>query len=591
MRKKLLSSLLATALLLTETTYANVLGDFQTFVPNTDGLFFITVDSGQTLKKHTIVGNAYLSYAKDYLLVYDNLTNQKRVNYKDSVLSLDGTVGYSLTDNLQLFMGLTHLVDYKADDSQATQYTLTKGTHSFRPGVKWKFNSEKDSHMALLFSVDALNVKNDPYTGENPPAIYNIGYAWSTRFNGAGTHGFNLGYRHRNPGDITVDSTFYPLKSQLTFSYGYSYPWSPKTRLVFETIGCYPFDKGGNKKAQDISCLELLGAARYRLNNTWAFVGGATVEPGLQTMAPAYRVFAGMNVYLYPNWSKSTESKVAGVEPLSVPERVEISPKEVYQIPIYGGKPNYNCSLVEGTSLSQLSGCIYTAPPYADTARVEVTDQSGQSRTIEIVTLDDAPETKATDMALKPETARMYTGTQEVFNAEGGYPPYTYKVVTGGGRIDIATGHYTAPLKPAFVTIQATDTQGNSRTSTIEVVEPPKANKVVTLKGVNFIFNTTTLVKPSKAKLEKAIKVLSGMNIKEIIVAGHTDNIGSAEYNRDLSERRAAAIAKILVQRLGLSSSQVKSVGYGLERPLVPNVDDNSRLENRRVELLIYTNK
>lgn len=584
--RKLFSFIIGLSLFSTH-AFANVLGDFQTFVPNTDGLFFITVDSAQTLKKNTIVGNAYLSYAKDYLLVNDNINNQNRINYKDEVTSLDGTVGYSFTDNLQAFVGLTQLLDYSSDDSQSTNYTLSKGVHSFRPGLKWKFSSEKDSHFAAIASVDLLNVENDPYTGENPPSIYNLGFAWSGNLGGRATHGFNVGYRHREPGSITADSTFYPLKSQATFSYGYSYPWSPKTRLIFETIGCVPVDKGDNKNTEDISCLEFLGAARHRFNNTWALVAGATIEPGIQTMAPAWRVFAGVNVYLYPT-TQVKESKASStyLTALQVPERVQLTPGQIYLIPISGGTPPYSCEIIEGVSLSALQDCTFTAPNYSDITRVEVTDDSGQVRLIELITSEGDTDS----LTIEPARSRIYTGTQQEFVASGGEYPYRYKVLSGGGQMmSSSSGIYRAPLKPGFATIEATDKKGQKVTADVEIVIPPKATKTITLENVNFIFNTTTLVPESEAKLENAIQTLLQLKIREIIVGGHTDNIGSAEYNIDLSERRAMAIADILIDRLGLDPSRVKYVGYGFEKPLVPNKDDASRLKNRRVELSIYT--
>ena len=583
--RKLLSIVISATLISTQIS-ANVLGDFQTFVPNTDGLFFITVDSAQTLKKNTINGNAYLSYAKDYLLVYDNITNQKRINYKDEVTSLDGTIGYSFTDNLQAFVGVTQLLDYSADDSQSTNYTLSKGVHSFRPGVKWKFASEKESSFAVVTSVDLLNVENDPYTGEDPPSIYNLGFAWSGNIGGRSTHGFNLGFRHREPGSITVDSTFHPLKSQATFSYGYSYPSSPKTRWIFETIGCAPIDKGENKSAKDLSCLEFLGAARHRFNNTWALVAGATVEPAIQTMAPSYRAFAGVNVYLYPSSSaKNSKSKSAQLSMLQVPERVQLTPGQIYLIPISGGMPAYSCSVIEGVSLSSLQDCTYTAPNFSDITRVEVTDESNQSRIIELIT----SEGEAEGLIIEPSRARIYTGTQQEFVASGGEYPYKYKIISGGGQMMSASGMYRAPLKPGWATIEASDKLNQKVTAEVEIVTPPLANKTITLKNVNFIFNTTTLVPESKVKLENAIQVLSELKIREIIVGGHTDNIGSPEYNIDLSERRAMAIADILIDRLDLDAAKVKYVGYGFEKPVVPNKDEASRLMNRRVELSIYT--
>ncbi len=573
---------------------AGVLGDFQTFTPNTDGLYFVTVNSGSMLKEKTMVANLYLSYAKDYLLAYDSLATMKRVNYKDELISIDGTFGYSFTDSLQMFMGMTGLLYQKPDSSENTQTYLTRGVHSFRPGLKWQFSSRKDSQWALMGSVDILNVKNDPYTGEEPGPIPNVDLIWSGVGSGKGTHGFNFGYRTRSPGRTPADATFYPLKDQLTASYGYSYPWTAKTRLVFETIGCYPLDKGENAKAVDVSCLEVLGAARYRYSKNWAMVGGATVEPGIQTMAPAWRVFAGVNLYISPSADEESKPVLRNASPLVVPAYVEVNVNDFYTLPISGGEAPYKCEIVEGGNGIDLRDCAFTAPSYADTMRVRVTDRSGQEKysEITIVPTGAAAQAPKADMSVNPPTVELLTGQTQTFEASGGLDPYRFSVVAGGGTIDPVTGYYRAPSTgPGPTRIQAEDAQGRKAYADITVRAPAKANKTFTLKQVNFIFNTTTLVPSSNKRLDEAARRLTKLNIREIIVEGHTDNIGGAEYNRDLSERRARRVAEILRQRLGLEESQVRAVGYGFDHPLVPNKDEKSRLENRRVELLIYTKK
>lgn len=66
-------------------------------------------------------------------------------------------------------------------------------------------------------------------------------------------------------------------------------------------------------------------------------------------------------------------------------------------------------------------------------------------------------------------------------------------------------------------------------------------------------------------------------------IEGHTDNIASAKYNLGLSQRRAEAVKKALIKE-GIDSSRLKSVGYGLTRPVASNDTDEGRYQNRRVE-------
>ncbi|MFP5518734.1 MAG: OmpA family protein [Bdellovibrionia bacterium] len=502
---------------------AGVLGDFQTFTPNTDGLYFVSVDSAMTLKKGVFVANGYLSFARNHTLAYDNLVDLNRVNHKDSLTEFDFTFGYSFTDTLQLFLGVTNLLEQTPDSGQDSQVFITEGTHSFRPGLKWQFSSSPRSRWALMTSVDILNVKDDPYTGVDPDPIPNIQLAWSGAIGDSHTHGFNLGYRMRQPKDQLVPGAlFYPLKDQLTFSYGYSHFISKPTRFIFETIGCYPLDKGKNKTVEDVSCLEFLGALRYRYSNSLAFVGGATVEaPGLQTLSPDWRVFVGANYYLPTRSSTASSAKVPAP----------------------------------------------TETPSASPATKRFTTK---------------------DLQFVPDQVDVIADQKVQLNVEGGEPPYVFDVVEGGGRVDESGGEYRAPSEAGFVRVRVTDRNLDEAFIVVRVTELEAADQKLSLSNVEFEFNSTELTNPSLPKLDAAIRELKKMRIRLLVVEGHTDDIGSAIYNEDLSERRAQAIANIIQRELGFRDDMIKAIGHGENKPLVPNRDDASRSKNRRVEFLIF---
>lgn len=67
------------------------------------------------------------------------------------------------------------------------------------------------------------------------------------------------------------------------------------------------------------------------------------------------------------------------------------------------------------------------------------------------------------------------------------------------------------------------------------------------------------------------------------VVEGHTDSAGTDEYNQSLSERRAAAVRQVLIERFGVSAARVTSVGYGESRPVTSNNTADGRAQNRRV--------
>lgn len=69
-------------------------------------------------------------------------------------------------------------------------------------------------------------------------------------------------------------------------------------------------------------------------------------------------------------------------------------------------------------------------------------------------------------------------------------------------------------------------------------------------------------------------------------VIGHTDNTGDAGYNRDLSQRRAASVASVLI-REGVESGRVVPSGMGEDMPVASNLTPEGRAQNRRVEIII----
>jgi outer membrane protein OmpA-like peptidoglycan-associated protein len=122
------------------------------------------------------------------------------------------------------------------------------------------------------------------------------------------------------------------------------------------------------------------------------------------------------------------------------------------------------------------------------------------------------------------------------------------------------------------------------RTAELKAGGPPPKECTIEVYGVNFDFNKSTLRPDSAPVLQAVLRLFATAPAFRAEVGGHTDNIGTADYNMKLSAERAAAVKTWLVAH-SIAADRVTSRGYGDTRPLVPNDTDANRFKNRRVEL------
>ncbi|GAA6180825.1 OmpA family protein [Shimia sp. NS0008-38b] len=89
--------------------------------------------------------------------------------------------------------------------------------------------------------------------------------------------------------------------------------------------------------------------------------------------------------------------------------------------------------------------------------------------------------------------------------------------------------------------------------------------------------------------LAKVASSLEAYTDTTVQVLGHTDNTGAASYNQTLSERRANAVADVLMNN-GVSFGRIDAIGRGEDQPIASNLDEAGRRQNRRVEIVILPN-
>jgi outer membrane protein OmpA-like peptidoglycan-associated protein len=110
--------------------------------------------------------------------------------------------------------------------------------------------------------------------------------------------------------------------------------------------------------------------------------------------------------------------------------------------------------------------------------------------------------------------------------------------------------------------------------------------KTVVLKGVTFEFNKATLKDESEPILTRAYNAMVANPDVRVEISGHTDNIGSEQYNQTLSLERAQAVRTWLIQK-GIASNRMQTVGKGENEPVATNDTDAGRAENRRIEFFV----
>lgn len=109
---------------------------------------------------------------------------------------------------------------------------------------------------------------------------------------------------------------------------------------------------------------------------------------------------------------------------------------------------------------------------------------------------------------------------------------------------------------------------------------------VITMTDVLFEFDSDQLSDEYGPMLDKVVQYLGENSERNVLIEGHTDSVGTPAYNAGLSERRAEAVRRALVQR-GATPGAVQATGYGESRPVSSNNTADGRRLNRRVELIV----
>ena len=100
---------------------------------------------------------------------------------------------------------------------------------------------------------------------------------------------------------------------------------------------------------------------------------------------------------------------------------------------------------------------------------------------------------------------------------------------------------------------------------------------------IYFDFDSQSVRSSESGKIQQVAEFMTG-NSSQIIIAGFTDDRGTAEYNRGLGERRAESVRESLISA-GVDAGRIQTVSFGLEMPADPGHDESAWAKNRRAEI------
>jgi OOP family OmpA-OmpF porin len=137
-------------------------------------------------------------------------------------------------------------------------------------------------------------------------------------------------------------------------------------------------------------------------------------------------------------------------------------------------------------------------------------------------------------------------------------------------------------------------TQADNAVNRVDALQNTVANldnyRMVSETAVHFGFNKDTLTKDAKADLDKMAEAVPNTKGYILTVEGATDSVGSADYNYDLSQRRASAVIQYLASEHGIPAHKIYLIGLGKDKPVDTNKTREGRAANRRVDVHLMSN-
>ena len=155
-----------------------------------------------------------------------------------------------------------------------------------------------------------------------------------------------------------------------------------------------------------------------------------------------------------------------------------------------------------------------------------------------------------------------------------------------GAVIGGVAGAATGAIAGSFLDQQEADLRRDLQNDDIRITNTGDRLIVTMPQDILFAVDSAAVNSGLRRDLLTVAQSLQDYPQSRVQVEGHTDNTGSAEYNQSLSERRANAVADVLMEG-GVPFSRIETFGRGESEPVASNLTPEGRAQNRRVEIVI----
>ncbi|MGH7818420.1 MAG: OmpA family protein [Candidatus Binatia bacterium] len=562
-----------------------VFEDAQMFHPATDPSRFVSVYDTRNLDPGRYTLGLYLNYAADPIELRLEDSDEDAGEVVESVFGADLVAALGLTENLQLGLGIPYIHtdtnrvlratsriegggDFLGDITLEAKYTLLPRP----PGQGYGFS------ILPRFTLPTGDRTRFADTGRFGFGGLLLADARYNKIN----YGLNLGGMIRDePGQLGGGDDF---DDQLFVGTGVTIPTTRNLDIIGEITGRTAFHNSRTNPFE--------GLVSFRFH--WgglAFTIGGGAGITRSRGAPQWRVVASLTPYI-------PEREI----PLPVAELVTSSRKNwALAVDVDAdGRPNpgdtieYTVTLVN-TGTKPAEDVVFIDPLPDRTAFV------AGSLTLNGAPLSDAADDDAGDFdATNPGAITVRVGsipnTEEANTAA-----IAFRVQVDPDIVDLTVirneaiiYHKDQPAQPGTdpetgprigERIQVTETTvfPSIRERETVVVTP---EKLEITRNIHFEFDKATIRPESFPVLDDVAGVLKDNPQLNILVQGHTDSVGSVQYNQRLSQRRSDSVRDYLVKK-GIAAARLDTEGKGESAPIASNETAVGRAMNRRVEFLI----
>ncbi|MBP6671852.1 MAG: OmpA family protein [Bacteroidetes bacterium] len=189
-----------------------------------------------------------------------------------------------------------------------------------------------------------------------------------------------------------------------------------------------------------------------------------------------------------------------------------------------------------------------------------------------------------TDMAAKSEQVK---NAQDDLAMQTEITRTTQQDLAASERSGDQKSEQLAAEKKARIDAEKRTVKALSDLAKLAAVKEESRGLVITLSGsVLFASNKSSLLPAAQSRLNQVTEALMATKERTLVVEGHTDSQGAADFNLQLSQQRADAVRDYIISR-GYSSSLISAKGIGKERPVSDNSNVEGRANNRRVEIVV----